>query len=152
MSLQAKIANSFQNFKSKGKENMTKGYAESRLSWIERHYTTFKVNHEKIMHLKELDKKHTYFTSKLCDLVEDSFYDRRGDFLNFLETFKAKGAAQDASTSATTLPVTAQSLNVSFQSSPKIDLPKFSGKFSDWQNFRDVFALSFIVAKTYPPL
>ena len=42
------------------------------------------VNHEKIMHLKELDKKHTYFTSKLCDLVEDSFYDRRGDFLDVL--------------------------------------------------------------------
>ena len=67
MWLQAKIANSFQNFKSKGKEKMTKGYAESRLAGIERYYTTFQDNHEKIMHLKELDKKHTYFTSKLCD-------------------------------------------------------------------------------------
>ena len=55
------------------------------------------------------------------------------------ETFKAKGTAQEASTSATTLPVTAQPTNVSFQSLPKIDLPKFSGKFSDWENFRDVF-------------
>ena len=91
------------------------------------------------MHLKELDKKHTYCTSKLCDLVEDSFYDRRGDFLDFLETFKTKCAAQDASTSATTLPITAQSTNVSFQSLPKIDLPKFSGKFSIWENFSDVF-------------
>ena len=131
MSLQAKIANSFQNFKSKGKENMTKGYAESRIIGLERHYTTFQINHEKIMHLKELNKNHTYFTSKLCDLAEDSFYDRRGNFLDFLATFKAKGAAQDASTSATTLPVTAQPSNVSFQSLPKIDLPKFSGKSSD---------------------
>ena len=138
MSLQAKIANSFQNFKSKGKGNMTKGYAESRLTGLEKHYTTFQVNHEKIMHLKELDKEHVYFTSKLCDLVEDSFYDRRGDFLDFLETFKIEGAAQ-ASTSAPALPVTAQHTNVSFQSLPKIDLPKFSGKFSDGENFRDVF-------------
>ena len=30
-------------------------------------------------------------------------------------------------------------IHVSFQSLPKIDLPKFSGKFSDWENFRDVF-------------
>ena len=103
------------------------------------------------MHLKELDRKHTYLTSKLFDLVENSFYDRRGDFLDFLETFKAKGAVQDATTSATTLPVTAQPTNVSFQSLPKIALPKFSGKFSDWENFRDVFR-SFIVARTYPPL
>ena len=93
---------------------MTKCYAESRLTGLERRYTTFQVNHEKIMHLKELDKKHTYFTSKLCDLVEDSFYDRKGDFLDFLETSKAKGAAQDTSTSSTTLPVTAQPSNVHF--------------------------------------
>ena len=66
------------------------------------------------MHLKELDKKHTYFTSKLCDLVEDSFYDRRADFLGFLETFKANVAAQDASSSVTTLPITAQSTNFRF--------------------------------------
>ena len=139
ISLQNKIANFFFNFKSKVKENVIKGYAESRLAGLERNYTTFQVNQEKIMHLKELDKKHTYFTSKLCDLVEDSFYDRRGDFLDFLETFKAKGVAQDASSSATTLPITAQSINVSFQSLPKIDLPKLPGKFSDWENFRDVF-------------
>ena len=134
MSLQAKIANSFLNFKSKGKENMTKGYAESRLTGLERNYASFQSNHEKIMHLKELDRKHTYFTSELCDLVEDSFYDRKGEFLDYLETFKAKGAAQGTSTSATTLPVTAQPSNVSFESLPKIDLPKFSGKFSDWEN------------------
>ena len=118
---------------------MTKGYAESRLAGFERNYTTFQVNHEKIMHLKEFDKKHTYFTSKLCDLVKDSFYDRRGDFLDFLETYKTKGAAQGASTYATTLRISAQSINVSFQSLPKIDLPNFSGKFSDWENFRGVF-------------
>ena len=36
MSRQTKIANSFQNFKSKGKDNMTKGNAESRLTGLER--------------------------------------------------------------------------------------------------------------------
>ena len=89
------------------------------------------------MKLKNLDMTHAYFSTFLYDLIEDSFYDRKGDFL--LETFKAKGTAQGASTSATTLPVTAQSSNVSLQSLPKLDLPKFSGKFSDWENFRDVF-------------
>ena len=42
------------------------------------------------MHVKELDNKHTYFTSKIYDLVEDSFYNRRGDFFDFLKTLKLK--------------------------------------------------------------
>ena len=76
------------------------------------------------MQLKEHDKKHTYFTSKLCGLVEDSFYDSKGDFLDFLETFITKDA---------------RTINVSCQSLPKIDFPNFSDKFSDWENFRDFF-------------
>ena len=118
--------------KYKAKENTTKGYAKSWLAALERNYTTFQVNHKKTMHLKELDKKHTYFTSKLYDLGQDSFYERRGDFLDFLETFKTNDAAQGASTSTITLPISAQSTNVSFQSLPKL-----------------FFALLFIVAKIY---
>ena len=116
MSLQAKITNSFQRKHDKRLCRITTSRA-----WKTLHYLS------------------GYFTSKLCDLVEDSFYDRRVDFLDFLETFKAKGATQDDSTSGTTLPVIAQPTNVLFQSLPKIDLPKFSGKFSDWENFSYVF-------------
>ena len=64
---------------------MDKGNAESRLFGLEKNYTTFQVNHEKILKLEDLDKTHVYFTTHLYDLVEDSFYDRRGDFLNFLQ-------------------------------------------------------------------
>ena len=56
MALQAKIANSFQNFKSKGPSNMNKGNAESRLFGLEKNYTTFQGNHEKILKLEDLDK------------------------------------------------------------------------------------------------
>ena len=48
MSLQTKIANPFENFKSKDNDNMTEGNAESRLTGLERNYTTFQVNREKI--------------------------------------------------------------------------------------------------------
>ena len=59
---------------------------------------------------------HAYFTSGLYDLVEDSFYDRKGDFLNFLKTIKAKDAAPGTSNfNATAVPPsTAQSTNVPF--------------------------------------
>ena len=141
LALQAKIAKSFQNFKSKGKDNMNKGNAESRLEGLERNYITFQVNHEKILKLENLDKTRAYFSTFLYDLVEDSFYDRKGEFLNFLEGLKANTAAVAASNSnaATVLPSSAQTTNVSLQSLSKLDLPKFSGKFSDWENFRDVF-------------
>ena len=61
--------------------------------------------------------------------------------MNFLEGLKVNTAAVAASNSnaVTVLLSSAQTTNVSFQSLPKIDLPKFSNKYSDWENFRDVF-------------
>ena len=120
---------------------MNKGNAESRLTGLERNNTTFQVNHEKILKFEDLDKTHAYFSNHLYDLVEDSFYDRRGDFLNFLESLKESNASAGASISntASVPPSTAQPTNVSFQSLPKVDLSKVSGKFSDWENIRDVF-------------
>ena len=90
MSLQTKINNSFQNFKSKGKDNMTGGNAQARLTGLEKNYANFHSTYEKIIYLKELDKKHAYFTSNLVDLDEDSFYDRKGEFLDFLNTLRKK--------------------------------------------------------------
>ena len=120
---------------------MNEGNAETRLFGLEKNYTTFQVNHEKILKLEDLDKSHPYFTSGLYDLVEDSFYDEKGEFRNFLKTIKAKDAAPGTSNSNAALvsPSSVQSTNVSFQSLPKIDLSKFSGKFSGWENFRGVF-------------
>ena len=140
LALQVKIAKSFQNFKSKGKDNMNQDDAKARLFGLEKNYTTLQVNHEKILKLEDLGKSNAYFTSGLYDFVRDSFYDQLGDFLNFLKTIKAKGATPGSSNSNAALfpPSTAQSTNVSLQSFPKIDSPKFSGKFSDWENFRDV--------------
>ena len=67
--LQVKIAKSFQNFKSKGKDNMNEGNAEAHLYGLEKNYTTFQVNHEKILKLEDLTKSHVYFTRGLHDLV-----------------------------------------------------------------------------------
>ena len=80
LALQAKITNSFHNFKSKGETNINKGNAESRLDGFERNYITFQVNHEKILELENLDKTLAYFLTFLYDLVEDSFYDRKENF------------------------------------------------------------------------
>ena len=120
---------------------MNKGNAESRLTGLERIYTSFQVNHEKILKLENLDMNHAYLSTHLPDLVEDSFFDRRGDFLNFLEGLKPNSSVAGASNSGAEHipPSTVQTTNVSLQQLPNIDLPKFSGKFSDWENFRDVY-------------
>ena len=130
---------------------MNEGNEEARLFGLEENFTTFQVNHDKILKLEDLDKSQDYFVSGLYNLIENSFYDQKGEFLNFLKTIKAKDATLGASNSNTALvsPSTVQSTNVLFQSLQNIDLPTFSGKLSDWENFRDVFALSYIVGRTY---
>ena len=117
---------------------MTLGNAKSRLSGLEEYFTRFKANHNRILSLTDLDKDHDYFKSILGDIVEDSYFDRKGEFNDYIESLRL---VQEPQTSTQTPnlkgPLTPPS--VTFQSLPKMELPKFSGKFADWENFRDIF-------------
>ena len=95
--LQPRIANSFTNFKSKGAANMTTGAARARLQGLEEYFYTFKKNHDKIMVLDKLDVKYLYFTINFYDLVEDSYFDSKDlfiDFIKFKETAVAAASTQ----------------------------------------------------------
>ena len=63
---------------------MTRGLATSRLQGLEDSFKSFQSNHSKILHLKDLDKTHAYFSSKMLEATEDMYYYRRGDFNNFV--------------------------------------------------------------------
>lgn len=75
LDLQTKIANSFKNFSSKGKEKMTRGQVQARIEALNNYLKSFKYNHKAIIKIPGLDKNHLYFTTKLLDLVEDIYYE-----------------------------------------------------------------------------
>ena len=52
---------------------------------LEKNFKAIPVNYKIIIILKDLDKKHPYFTTHLSQLVEDNYYDRRGEFNDFFD-------------------------------------------------------------------
>ena len=131
--------NSYANFRKKGVEKMTLVAANTRLKGHESWYTQFENNHKRILGLAQENAAHEYFKSHLCDQVTDEYFDRKGEFLQFIEDEKVAARAN------TTTPPTSPAFNltqvsmINHQSLPKITLPKFHGLQSEWENFRDLF-------------
>ena len=67
---------------------MTLGNAKSCLQGLIDYYTRFQTNHAKILNLTDLDKDHDYFASNLENLVKDSYFDRKGDFNDYIESLR----------------------------------------------------------------
>lgn len=84
LELQKKVANSFENFRSKGEQNKTRGQTQVRLEALEKHVAQFQKNHAAILKLPNVDKDHLYFKTNLFELVEDSYYQSKGDNANFI--------------------------------------------------------------------
>ena len=93
------------------------------------------------MKLEKLDKNHAYFTSNMAELVEDSYYERRGDFHEFLHQLSIEEKSKPPQRPST-LPAQSQidlTTHSFSHALPRIDLPKFTGKYDEWENFRDIF-------------
>ena len=139
LNLLGKIMRAYANFKSKGQAKMTVGYAQGRLKGLKENYKSFRGNHNKILSIKNVDKEHDYFKDMISDIVEDHYYDNKGQFNEFLMAKEDEARAADAleSSRIQTEPVAARSkLSCTL---PKIEIPKFSGKWSDWGPFRDLY-------------
>ena len=142
LDLQKKIANSYENFRSRGDNHMTRGQVQSRLEALEKHAAQFQKNHKSILNLPNLDANHLYFTTKLLDLVEDSYYLRKGDYADFimeLDKREATTAPPQVNVNNEATQQLQLNTNSFLQSLPKMDLPTFTGQYSEWQNFRDMF-------------
>ena len=143
LALSTRIANSFKNFKSKGQSKMTRGNAKARLEGLESVFQLLTENHAEILALPKVPADHEYFTQSLFSVAEENYYDRKGDFNDYLEP---SGQSFDGDQSAV-LPNEVSRIASFNKSLPKIDIPKYSGKYSDWENFRDIF-LSIIGDRT----
>ena len=130
-----KIANSFKNFKSKGQAKMTRGNAKARLEGLESPFQSLSENHAEILALSKAPADHEYFTQGLFSLAEENYYDRKGDFNDYLEP---SSHSFDADQFVVLRNEVSRIASFSKNRS-KIDIPKYSGKYSDWENFRDVF-------------
>ena len=114
---------------------MTRGSGQARLEELDSMYAQASNIHSKILGMK-VSPNHVYFSSKVFDAITDSYYDRKGDYKDFfykLDENRATVVLNATQANAN------QSVNHDIHSFtqflPKIDIPSFSGKYSEWENF-----------------
>ena len=118
---------------------MTLVAANTRLKRLESWYTQFETNHKKILSLAGEHSAHEYFKTNLCDQANDDYFDRKGEFVQFIED--GKRIERENSPPSPTFPIlhTTQMTSIDHQSLPKVILPKFHGLQSQWENLRKLF-------------
>ncbi|XP_036140869.1 uncharacterized protein LOC118644969 [Monomorium pharaonis] len=134
--LHGRISRTVDNLKKLGQANITTGAVEARLAGLEKYWSTFESQHETLLreHWDALSED-DYVTGDLISVVEETYYVNKG----ILNDFAAQAARSgEASTSSTTT-VTVSEGTSHRTTLPRIQLPQFSGKYSEWNSFRDLF-------------
>ncbi|XP_046745774.1 uncharacterized protein LOC124411010 [Diprion similis] len=108
---------------------------------LEEKWRQFQNDHDKIENeASSDDMKMRYFTEDFFSTSEEIYLTQKGKLLDYLRVFVDRPpevARVDP------IPIVRQSL-------PKINIPKFSGDFTEWLNFRDLFKSMVIDAPLSP--
>ena len=112
------------------------GAANIQLTRLQVYYGDFKAEHNKILKLEKDNPTHPYFASNIIQEVEDDYWDIRGQFTDYIKCIEAENKAK---AQPPVLPTQSPQAAGPVYSLSKLDIPTFSGKYNDWENFRDLF-------------
>lgn len=129
-----RIARTGENLKKAGEANITLALVQSSMSMLDKKWTKFEERHEQMMreHWEEM-KSADYYIKDFMSQAEEKYVQQRAGLLDLEQRLaqKAKAAEQPAGTSRDSCPPRS--------SLPRIQVPRFSGKYQDWPSFRDLF-------------
>ncbi|XP_026731637.1 uncharacterized protein LOC113496572 [Trichoplusia ni] len=125
------------NYKKSPKERMTSSYIEARLENLQSNWDTFCDTHKKIITSSspaELEIS-DYNLKNLHEITEELFIDYKAKLNEDLKTVLSKNSKGEVSE-----PSKRDSIrDICTVKLPKIELPIFTGKYSEWISFRDLF-------------
>lgn len=121
------IQRSFVNFKKSPKDRLSKEYIETRQELLERDWSLFCTNHAKLHEMHGVKDN-----SKLIDLYENT----EDTYITYKCSIKSMLSRYIVTKESTCNSGTKQS---AFVKLPKIAIPIFSGRYSEWTTFRDLF-------------
>lgn len=121
------------NFKKSPKERLTPAYISTRLETLEDQWKEFSQTHRNIVgHASETDLiSNTYFTNELYDKTEEAYITYKSELREHTHNLKGTSSNHNTDTSSKV---------VSNVRLPKITLPTFSGLYTEWASFRDLFS------------
>ena len=124
----ASLISNFQaNTLKAGRDKFTAGYLRGRLEFLERYWTSFQANHERLLAIEDLQGE-DYFKEDQFSRAELQYTTALG----FLYDEEAKLAT------AVVQPNQAHSAQRNAHL-PRISLPTFTGHADEWESYRDLF-------------
>ncbi|KMQ91804.1 hypothetical protein RF55_8288 [Lasius niger] len=134
-----RIARAVDNFKKLGEKNITLAHTKGRLAQLEKNINECRTQHAQLEFLTPADVQETedYFTENEFEAAEDAYQEAYDLFRAYLERL-----------SAPEVPSLNESLNDTANASapprvnvklPTIQLPKFTGSYTDYRSFSDLF-------------
>ncbi|KAL0803247.1 hypothetical protein ABMA28_017285 [Loxostege sticticalis] len=135
--LQKTIEKGFVKFTKSPKDRITVEYLETRLENLERDWQLFHVNNSKLYETQTPED--IQFSSYVIDDVYDKTEDTYISYKSILKVEINKLKSVNKVSNVQITENTASNENSSFVKLPKISIPIFSGKYTEWQTFRDLF-------------
>lgn len=131
--LLSKVGRGRINFKKAPKERITVAYIETRLETLEQQWNTFVSTHHKIVYesKKEELRNAEYSVNNVYDEMEEEYINYKALLKDTLSKFKSTATKTDDSNGRDSRKV--------FVKLPDISLPKFSGNYSEWASYKDLF-------------
>lgn len=130
--LWGRMSRTNENLRKSGASKITVALVQSTLTLLDQKWVKLEDQHEKLRAEHwETFKSHDYLKLNFMNQAEEMYVQQRAALVEILEALpKLKGANESRTASEAS----------SIAKLPQIDLPKFSGNYEDWPEFRDLFS------------
>lgn len=125
------IEKAVKNYKKSPKERITRFYVQARLNQLETVWKEFMSTHNSIIESTDVDQRHFYFSEDVYEVTEELYFNHKSELLEALDMLTVV-------TMPPAKPVLEQKRD-SCVKLPRIEIPKFSGLYSEWPTFKDLF-------------
>nr|XP_049703353.1 uncharacterized protein LOC126056028 [Helicoverpa armigera] len=129
-----RICKAYSTFRKSPKDRITAPYVKVRLENLEKMYEQLTDGHNKLLEGYDPDKlrQSQYVQKDVYNITEETYMQYKIELEIILESFESKEETKKESKIA----LNSKQCHVKL---PKIVIPVFSGKYTDWVTFRDLF-------------
>lgn len=133
--LQTLIIKILPNFGRLARAKRTAGTVNNRLKSLQLYWDSCRENHAKVCALAdaELRSSHEYFAKDKFLMINDAYEETHDSLSDMLEALRPS----NSNCSLTESPSVMNASHIVHL--PRIDVPKFFGDYTKWENFRDMF-------------
>lgn len=124
------------NFKKSPKDRITQAYVETRLETLEEQWKLFTDTHRTIISDIDTDeyRSSSYFTNDMYEATQEIYCDYKTELKEALNKVLKITASNKTPISQPTSAISMPQVKL-----PKISIPTFSGKYTEWTTFKDLF-------------